>query len=102
MHSISPPWVKLDHRLRHKYDESRINGVSVHWDNVLIREIESREYAIELIAHVIAVQSPYGTIDAYRIAARKTLLERSNSNVAVTSFYESILTNADGLFVYQR
>jgi hypothetical protein len=82
-------------------DASRINGVSVHWDNVLIWEIESREYAIELIAHVIAVQSPYGTIDAYRIAARKTLLEMPCSNVEVTSFYESILTNADGLY-YQR
>ena len=34
-------------------DASRINGVAVHWDNVLFDEIESREYVIELIANVI-------------------------------------------------
>lgn len=83
-------------------DASRINGVAVHWDNVLFYEIESREYVIELIADVISVQSPYGTIDAYRIAARKTLLEMSYSNTEVTSFYESILTNADDLYLSQH
>ena len=84
-------------------DASRINGVLVHWDNVLFDdEIESREYVIELIADVISVQSPYGTIDAYRIAARKLLLEKSYSNTEVTSFYESILTNADDLYLSQH
>lgn len=83
-------------------DASRINGVAVHWDNVLFYEIESREYVIELIADVISVQSPYGTIDAYRIAARKTLLEMSYSYTEVTSFYESILTNADDLYLSQH
>jgi len=83
-------------------DASRINGVAVHWDNVLIWEIESRDHVIDLIAHVISLQSPYGTIDAYRIAARKTLLEMSGSNTEVTSFYESILTNADDLYLSQH
>lgn len=75
-------------------DEARINGVSVHWDDILLWEIESRGDAIDIIARVISEQSPNGTIDAYRIAARKMLSEMSYSSEEVTSFYESILTKA--------